>query len=91
MNDSKTASAPFLVVERHEPVVAIPITENGREVVYYGVDGAEYQQSPHPLSVQDALDLAGAWSDIDWDEAVDTLDHIRHESKPTPPVESIAE
>lgn len=91
MKDSKIASASFLVVERHEPVVAIPGTENGREGVYYGVDGAEYRQSPHPMSVQDALDLAGAWSDIDWDEAVDTLDRIRHESKPTPPVELIVE
>jgi hypothetical protein len=37
--------------------------------------------------VQDALSLAGAWSHLDWDDMVDALDRIRHESKPTPPIE----
>ena len=30
--------------------------------------------------------LAGAWSDLDWDEAEKELDRIRHESNPTPPI-----
>jgi hypothetical protein len=36
--------------------------------------------------VQDALSLAGAWSHLDWDDMVEMLDRIRHESKPTPPI-----
>jgi uncharacterized protein (DUF433 family) len=35
--------------------------------------------------VERALSLAGAWSDLDFDEMLDALDRIRHESKPTPP------
>jgi uncharacterized protein (DUF433 family) len=35
-----------------------------------------------------ALSLAGAWSDLDFDEMIDALDRIRHESKPTPPIDS---
>lgn len=35
----------------------------------------------------DALDLVGAWSDLDIDEMADALDRIRHESKPTPPID----
>jgi hypothetical protein len=30
--------------------------------------------------------LAGAWSHLGWDDMVATLDRIRHESKPTPPI-----
>ena len=37
-------------------------------------------------SVQAALDLAGAWSDLDWERALEELDRIRHERKPTPPI-----
>jgi hypothetical protein len=34
---------------------------------------------------KETLALAGAWSDLDFEEILDTLDHIRHDSKPTPP------
>jgi hypothetical protein len=37
--------------------------------------------------VGEALGLVGAWSDLDWDEMIEALDRIRHESKPTPPIE----
>jgi hypothetical protein len=33
----------------------------------------------------DARSLAGAWSDLDWEEMADALDRIRHESTPIPP------
>src|SRR2546421_9114762 len=36
-------------------------------------------------SIQDALDLAGAWKDIPSDDMEEQLQHIRHASKPTPP------
>jgi hypothetical protein len=36
---------------------------------------------------QVALRLAGAWSDLSWEEMERELDRIRHESKPTPPFE----
>jgi len=35
--------------------------------------------------------LLGIWKDLDpdldWDELADELDRVRHESKPTPPIE----
>lgn len=77
-----------LVVERNQPVIAIPLVEDGREVVRYMVEDTPADTaSPLPPSVQDALDLAGAWSDLDWDETMDALDRIRHESRPTPPID----
>ena len=30
---------------------------------------------------------AGAWSHLDWEEALDELDRIRHESVPPPPID----
>lgn len=39
-----------------------------------------------PKPVRDALALAGAWSDLKDDE-FEALDRIRHESKPTPPMD----
>jgi hypothetical protein len=37
-------------------------------------------------AVQAALSLAGAWSDLDWDEMVEALDRIRHSNPPSPPL-----
>ena len=82
--------ASELVVERGQRVVAIPQTEDGREVVRYVIE-AESQDfdanAAPPESVHVALGLAGVWDDLDWDETVEALDRIRHESRPTPPIE----
>ena len=37
-------------------------------------------------AVTDALSLAGAWRDLEWEAVVSDLDRLRHESKPTPPL-----
>ena len=36
-------------------------------------------------AIKEALALAGAWGDRDWNEVEAELDRIRHSSKPTPP------
>ena len=38
-------------------------------------------------AIAEALALAGAWGDRDWNEVEAELDRIRHSSKPTPPIE----
>ncbi len=38
-------------------------------------------------AIEETLALAGAWSDLDFDAMLNALDHIRHDSKPTPPFE----
>lgn len=46
------------------------------------------EASTSPDNVQQALSLAGAWKELgDWNEVMDELDRIRHESKPTPPID----
>lgn len=76
-----------LVVERDQPVIAIPLIDNGREVVQYAVETETTTSDSLPDSVQDALDLVGVWNDLDWDETVEALERIRHESQPTLPIE----
>ncbi len=90
---STPTPASELVVERGQRVVAIPHTEDGREVVRYIIE-AESQNfqdfdanTALPESVHVALGLSGVWDDLDWDETVEALDRIRHESRPTPPIE----
>lgn len=42
----------------------------------------------HPnTEPHNALDLAGAWSDIPWESMERELDRIRHSNPPTPPIE----
>jgi hypothetical protein len=45
------------------------------------------QHKPNQQAIEDTLALAGSWSDLDWDDMMQELDRIRHESKPTPPID----
>ena len=88
MTKRQPVRGEYLVAEHDQPLIAIPVEENGREVTYSVVDDA-VADAVLPRSVEDALSLAGAWSDLDWDETVAALDLIRHESRPTPPIDDL--
>ena len=82
-----TATQSLITTSQNQPLIGIPFEENGKEVIRYF---SEETQADHAVSndaTKKALELAGAWSDLDFDEMLDTLDHIRHDSKPTPPIE----
>jgi hypothetical protein len=72
-----------------QPLIAVFERQNGHEVVRYFADEAEADAALSDDTVRDALSLAGAWSDLDWDEMSAALDRIRHESKPTPPIDDL--
>ena len=78
-----------LVVPIDQPLYAVPDEVDGQEVVRYFASEEEADDALTPSSVEDALSLAGAWSDLDWDEMVEALDRIRHESRPTPPIDEL--
>ena len=65
------------------PLIEIPIFQDGQEVVYYFFDDAEADAVLGEQSVQNALALAGCWSDLDLDDMLEGLDRIRHQSDPT--------
>ena len=77
--------ARYLVAERNQPLIAIPVDEDGRELTYYFVD-EEAVDEVLPSATQEALAAIGAWSDLEGDE-IEALDRIRHASPPTPPID----
>lgn len=69
-----------------QPLIGIPWDENGRESVRYFTSETEADAALTPETLADTLSLAGAWSDLPWDEVEAALDRIRHESSPSPPI-----
>ena len=49
----------------------------------------EPTQAAAQEGIQRALSLAGAWSDLDWEETLEELDRIRHQTPPTPPIDEL--
>ena len=86
---SRETSADLIHQVRAEAaLIGLLVEEDGRDVVHYFADEAAADAArPHRIKPA-ALSVIGAWSDLDWDEMERELDRIRHESRPTPPVEN---
>ena len=69
-----------------QPLIGIMTEEQGIEVVRYFTTEQDADRVLVEDTTQAALALAGAWSDLAWDELEQALDRIRHESPPTPPL-----
>ena len=87
MSSTRSPRSDSLVVRKGQTLIALPEIENGEPIMRYFVDDTNDSSLTRDEIIQRARELAGAWSDLDWDEAVDELDRIRHESIPTPPVD----
>jgi len=77
---------PPLSSDFGQPLIGIPFSENGHEVIRYFIDEAAADAAVREQAIQQAVNLAGCWRDLDWDEMEAALDRIRHESSPTPPI-----
>ena len=75
------ARQTIFTLPQNQPLIAIPVEENGKKVVRYFSE--ERSATTHAVT-QAVLALAGAWSDLPFDDMIQTLDHIRHETKPPP-------
>jgi len=74
---------------QNQPLIGIPFEENGREVIRYFSEEELADRAVSEESMDTALHLAGAWSDLSWEEMEATLDRIRHDSRPTPPISNL--
>ena len=74
------------VVRSDQPLIGIILENEGHEFVEYTADD-NADPAAHSRVLQDAIDVIGAWSDLDWDVMERALDRIRHQSIPTPPIE----
>jgi hypothetical protein len=80
---------PGLAVSPDRPLVGVVLVEGGQEVVRYFADEAEADATIAQEVTEDVRSLAGAWSDLDWEEALEEFDRIRHDSEPTPPIDAL--
>jgi hypothetical protein len=65
-----------------------PIYRDGVEIDrFYPLQQPSIDEASLPESTRQALALAGAWSDLDWEETEAELERIDRESKPAPPIE----
>jgi hypothetical protein len=69
------------------PLMGVIVQEGDEELVCYFTDEQDTDQAARQSRIQKALSLAGAWADLDWVDALDDLERIRHESRPAPPIE----
>ncbi len=89
MSELQPALATTLIARNHQPLIAVPVENNGEEEVRYFTDDAEADAALGQEATREAIKLAGVWSDLDGDDMLASLARMRHESKPTPPIESI--
>ena len=64
-------------VRADQPLIGVIEQQDGQEMVRYFTDEQELDQRSRQQSIQKALALAGAWSDLDWDEMEQALDQER--------------
>jgi hypothetical protein len=78
-----------MIVPARQELIAIPDEIDGQEVVRYFFSDEEADVAFGQEGIEEALAALRSWSDLDWDEAVETLERIRRESKPTPPIDGL--
>jgi hypothetical protein len=86
MAEQKQKHIPSLSLPSDQPLIGIPFEENGQAMVRYFPSEEAADAALPESTTQAALQVIGAWSDLNWDEMIETLDRIRHESTPTPPI-----
>ncbi len=87
MTDASFTTVPSFTLSGNQPLIGIPFEEDGQEVVRYFSEETQADKAVSEDARQTALDLAGARSDLSWEEMEKEVDRIRHESTPTPPFE----
>lgn len=75
------------MVRDDQGLMGIVVAENGHEVTRFFTEADEAGEPGMDAGTQAALRAIGAWADLDWDEAVEELERIRHESPPSPPLD----
>jgi len=76
------------LIHMSEPLIVVPV---GDDQARYFTSEEELRASIGQDTIQRGLELAGAWGNLGMseDEMFEALDKIRHESTPTPPIDSL--
>ena len=89
MSEAQPAQRASFVARIHQPLIAVPIDNNGEEAVCYFTDEAQADAALGQDAPEAVIKLAGVWSDLDGDAMLASLEHMRHDSEPTPPIDSL--
>jgi hypothetical protein len=76
-------------VSPDRPLFGVVLVEGGQEVVRYFADETDADAAIAHQMTEDVRSLAGVWADLDWDEAIEEFDRIRHANEPTPAIEAL--
>ena len=69
-----------------EPLIGIFVEDDEPDSIRYFTSEQEAEAANSEDSAQSALELAGAWRDLEWESMQSELNRIRHESPPSPPI-----
>ena len=75
---------PGFVVRHDQSLLGVPLQEEGQEVVCYFAEEGQANATIPQSATQEALHLAGAWHDLDWDMMEQELHRIRHSIEDRP-------
>lgn len=87
MTDRRLTHGTSILVRGDQPLIGVILPGDGPEVTCYFTDDAVADAATSQDDLQAALAAIGAFSDLDFDEMMDDLERIRHQSKPTPPID----
>jgi hypothetical protein len=87
MSDLPSGMEQGFLVRREQPLIGVLVEVGDQEMVRYFTDEAGAEAGTPETGVERALNVLGAWADLDWDEVEAELDRIRHANPPTPPID----
>ncbi len=68
---TKQADPGGFQVDFDQPLIGIPLVENGREVVRYFTNEAEADKAMRKYRTRNGRHLAGVWRDLNWEGFAD--------------------
>ncbi len=87
MRERHARRIPALSARTDQPLIGIILQENNHDVVRYFADEEDAEEGQPSSVTQQALDVVGTWSDLDWNDMEAALYRMRHETPPTPPID----
>lgn len=85
-NDNRMSS---ILVRADQALIGVISEKRGHEIVRYFTEEKAADASISKNATKAALSVIGAWSDLNWEQIEAALDHIRHQSQPTPPITNL--
>ena len=86
MSEVRARQNDGVLARASQPPIVLPVGDEDARYFTSEEDADAFVAREHSA---EPINLAGVWSDLDWEEAEAALDRLRHESEPTPPIDSM--